>query len=120
MLGRQHCALGRLSLALEIIADVLHLHPLDARLAADVLDQSLQHENHMRMAADVRMDGHWEAKVVVFPVEKIEMISPQVFNVLWIHPAVGVGSLFDKHHGREVVQVPILRQSPRVNITYSR
>ena len=108
MLGRQHCALGRLSLALEIITDVLHLHPLDARLAADVLDQSLQHENHVRMAADVRVDGHREAKVVVFPVEIIEMISPQVLNILWVHPAMGIGSFLDKHHRGQVVEIPVL------------
>ena len=76
MLRRQHSPLWRLILALEIIADVFHLHPLDTRLATDVLDQSLQHENHVWVAADVRMDRHGEAEVVIFPIEKIEMVSP--------------------------------------------
>lgn len=76
MFCRQQRALRRLILALEVVADVLHLHPLDARLAADILNQPLQHENHMRVARDVRVDGHREAKIVVFPVKVIEMIPP--------------------------------------------
>ena len=113
MLGRQHCALWRLSLALEIITDVLHLNPLDAWLAADVLDQSLQHENHMWMAADIRMDGHRKAKVVVLSIEIVEMISPQVLNVFWVHPAVGIRSFLDKHHWGQVVKIPILHEFRR-------
>lgn len=107
MFRRQHRPLWRLILALEIITDVLHLHPLDARLAADILDQSLQHENYMWMTADVRMDSYREAKIVVFSIEEIEMISPQILDVLWIHPAVRIGSFLDEHHWRKIVEVPL-------------
>ena len=39
MFCRQYRSFRWLVLALEIIADVLHFHPLDAWLAADVFDQ---------------------------------------------------------------------------------
>ena len=107
MFCRQHRSLRRLILALKVITDVLHLHPLDARLAADILDQSLQHENHMWMTTDVRVDGHREAEIVILPIKEVKMISPQVLNVFWIHPAVGVGGFLDEHHGGEVIKIPV-------------
>ena len=109
MLRRHHRPLWRFILALEIIANVLHLHPLDARLAADILDQPLQHENHMWMARDVRMNSHGEAKIVVFPVKEIEMISPQVLDVPWVYPPVRVGRFLDEHHWGKIVEIPIRR-----------
>ena len=107
MLRRHHRPLGRLILALEIIANILHLHPPDARLAADILDQSLQHENHVRMARDVRVDRHGKAKIVVLPVKEVEVVSPQVLDVLWVYPPVRVGRFLDEHHWGEIVQIPI-------------
>ena len=37
---REHCAFGRLVFALKVITDVLHFHPFDSWLGADILDQS--------------------------------------------------------------------------------
>ena len=109
MLSRQNRPFGRLILALEIITNILHLHPLHARLTTDILNQSLQHEDDVWMAADVGMDRHREAEIVVFPVKVIKVVSPQVLDVLWVHPAVGIGGFFDKHHRGKVVEVPAAR-----------
>ena len=49
------------------------------------------------------MNGHREAEVVILSVEVIEMISPQIFNVSWVYPAVRVRRLFDEHHGWQLL-----------------
>lgn len=52
----------------------------------------------MGMAANIRMDRHWKAEVIIFAVEVVEMISPQIFDVLRVDPAMRVRSFFDEHY----------------------
>ena len=47
---------NRIALA-EVLGDLLEGQPADAVVAVDVLDQALEHQDHLRPAADVRMDG---------------------------------------------------------------
>ena len=63
----------------------------------------------MRMPAYIRVNGHREAEIVVFPVEIVKMISPQRLDDLWVHPSVAVGRFLDEHHWRQVVEIPIGR-----------
>lgn len=60
----------------------------------------LQHEYHMWMPANIRMDRHWEAEIIIIPVEEIKMVPPKILNVLRIDPAMGVWCLLNEHHGR--------------------
>ena len=59
------------------------------------------------MTAHVRMNGHRIAKVIVFPVEIIEVVPPEVLDVLRVHPAVRVGRFLDEHHRWQVIEVPV-------------
>lgn len=117
-LCRHHRPLRWLILRLEVITDLLHGHPLDSLLSVDVLNQPsnsqpestetecallpFQHQQAMRMTGDIGMNRHWEDKLVLFAVVIIELVEPQFFYILWIHPAVGVGRLLDEHHGSKV------------------
>ena len=59
------------------------------------------------MPAHVRMDRDGEAKLVVLAVEVVEVVAPQVLHVARVDPPVRVRCLLDKHHRRQVVQVPV-------------
>ena len=48
------------------------------------------------MAAHIGMDSHREAEFIVIPVEVVEMISPEIFNVSRVDPAMRVGRLLDE------------------------
>ena len=61
----------------------------------------------MRVTSYIRMNRDWEAKFLLLPVEVIEMISPKILHVSWVHPSVRIWRLLDEHHGREVIKVPI-------------
>lgn len=41
----------------------------------------------------------------VFAVEVVKVISPQIFNISRVDPAVAVGGVFDEHHGRKTIKV---------------
>ena len=58
----------------------------------------LQHEYDMWMSADVWVNCDWKAELLVFPVEIIEMVSPEVFYVSRINPTVGIWGFLDEHH----------------------
>jgi len=41
----------------------------------------------------------------VFAVEIVKVVSPQIFNISRVDPAVAVGGVFDEHHGRKAIKV---------------
>ena len=51
-------------------------------------DSPFQHENYVWMPADIRMNGHRKAKVVILSVEVIKMIPPQILHIPGINPAM--------------------------------
>lgn len=59
------------------------------------------------MASNIGMYCDREAELVLLSVEVIEVVSPEVFNITRIHPAMRIGCFLDEHHRREVVQIPI-------------
>ena len=71
--------------------------------------EPLQHQQNLWVTADVGMDGHRKAKVVVFSVEIIKVVTPQIFHVARIDPSVAVGHFLDEHHWRKIIQIPIGR-----------
>lgn len=114
-----HRTTRRLVLRFEVIADLLHGHPFDAVKLVDVLNdpvasvstdqlthfggqQSIpfEHEQAMRMATNIWMNGNWVHELIVFTIEVVELVQPQLFNVLGINPAVAVSCFLDEHHWR--------------------
>ena len=109
MFGRHHCAFDWFVLALEVIADICHGYPFHTWLFADIFNQPakkikvrappnnlictkggspFQHENRMWMTADIGMNSDWKAKIVILPVEVIEMVSPEILHIPRINPAM--------------------------------
>jgi hypothetical protein len=64
------------------------------------------HLQHMWSPRNIRMNRHRKAKLLVIFVKVIEVIHPQLFNDLRVHPAMAVWCLLDEHHGRQIVDVP--------------
>lgn len=58
----------------------------------------------MRMPAHIGMDSDWEAELVVFAVEVVEVISPQILNVSRINPPMRIRRFLDEHHWWQVLQ----------------
>lgn len=53
------------------------------------------------------MNGNRIAKFVVFSVEIIEVVPPEVLDVLRVHPAVRVRRFLDEHHRWQVIEIPV-------------
>lgn len=64
------------------------------------------HQQNLRSPRHVRVYRDGEDKLVVLPVEVIELIAPEVLDVARVDEAVAVGGALDEHHGRQVVNVP--------------
>lgn len=109
MFRRHHCAFDWFVLTLEVITDICHRYPFYTWLFADIFNQPakkikvrappnylirtkggspFQHKNHVWMPADIRVNGHRKAEVVILPVEVIEMISPEILHIPGINPAM--------------------------------
>ena len=56
---------------------------------------------------DIRMNSDGENEFVVFAIEIIEVIPPDVFHITRVDKSVAVWCLFDEHHRRQVVDVPV-------------
>ena len=59
----------------------------------------------MRVSANVGVDGDGEAEFVVFSIEIVEMISPQVLNVARVDPAMRVWRLLDELTGTISIKI---------------
>jgi hypothetical protein len=121
----KHRPLYRFVLRLEVIHHLSHRHPFDALMLADILNQPLMHQQDVRSPRNVRMNGHREDKLIIFPIEVIEVIlfcrnqqkatlstessthPPQIFHNLTVNPAMAVRNSFHKHHRRQIIQIPI-------------
>lgn len=55
------------------------------------------------------MNRNRKHKPVVFSVEVVEVISPDVFDIAGVHEAVAVWRCFDEHHRGQIVDVPVGR-----------
>lgn len=65
---------------------------------------------HIWMASD-RKDADLAGIRVVrkLPVEIIEVVPPNIFDIPRIYPAVAVGTVLDEHHRREIIDIPASR-----------
>jgi hypothetical protein len=45
----------------------------------------------MWMTRDIWMNGDGKHKLVIFSMEEIKMISPEILDIPWIYPAMRVG-----------------------------
>src|SRR5699024_5509366 len=66
---------------LEVLGDGVEVRPLHTVVAVDVLDEALQHEQHLRPAGDVRVHGDGERGVVHLPVDPVELVLPHLPDV---------------------------------------
>src|ERR1700756_3244971 len=99
-------ALERMAPA-ELFRHLFHRAPVHARMSVYVFDESLEHQEYLRAARDVRMNSQWKYRPFVFAVYPVELVAPQLFDVARIDEAVAVRRGLDKHHRREIVWVPI-------------
>jgi hypothetical protein len=58
----------------------------------NMLNQPLMHQQDMRPSTHIRMDRHWEHKLIILAVEVVEVVAPDGL---------------DEHHGGEVVEIPV-------------
>src|SRR4051794_13422997 len=91
----------------EVVGYLLHRRPAYAVVAVDVVDQPLKHQQDLRPARDVRMDGKRVHRVVHLPVYPVELVSPHLLYVPRVDEAVAIGRAFYEHHRRQVVQIPV-------------
>ena len=68
--------------------------------------QPLQHQQYLRPAAYIRVNGNWEHRLVVLPIDVVKLVAPHLFNVPGIYKSVTVGRFLNEHHRRQIVQIP--------------
>jgi len=59
------------------------------------------------MTSNIWMYRDGKAELLFLSVEVIKVVSPKVFDITRVHPAMRVGCFLNKHHRWEVVQIPI-------------
>lgn len=109
---------------LEIIRQLLHGDKLYAIVLLEVLNESshvsprfndnllegkipLMHQNHMRPPTNIRMNRNREYKLIILPVEIIEVIPPNILNISRIHKPMTIRRALDEHHRRQIINVPV-------------
>src|ERR1700733_12955353 len=95
--------------AAEIVGDLVEGAELHARMLRDIVEHTLQHQQHLRPPRDVGMNGHGEHRVIVFAIDPVELVAPQFFDVARLDEAVAVRRTLDEHHRRQVVEIPASR-----------
>jgi len=70
----------------------------------------------LRAAADVRVDGEGEHRIVHLAIGPVERVAPQILDVARIDEAVAVRRLLDEHHRRQVVEIPARRDLDQVGL----
>src|SRR2546427_4257235 len=103
----RHLVLGAWEAARKVVRNRLERHPAYPFVLIDVVDQALVHEQDLWTTADIRVNGHGKHGVVVFPIYPVKLIAPQLFNCAWVDKAMAVRRFFDKHHGWEIIQIPV-------------
>src|SRR5690625_1115122 len=66
----------------EVVGHVREGQPLHPAVPADVVEDALEHEQHLRPAGDVGVDGEGEDRVVHLPVHPVELVLPQLLDDL--------------------------------------
>src|SRR5262245_1521830 len=80
---------------LEVVGDGVEIRPGDAVVRVDVLDETFEHEKHLRAARHIRMNGEREHRVVVFAIHPVELVAPHLFDVPRVDEAVAVRAALD-------------------------
>src|SRR3981081_3762323 len=84
----------------EILGCLFHGDEADALVTAPVLDEALQHQQHLRAAGHVRVQGYREGRVVHLAADPVELGPPQLLDVAWADETMAVRGLLDEHHRR--------------------
>jgi hypothetical protein len=56
-------------------------------------------------AVNIRVYRHGKYKLVILAIEVVEVVAPDVLDVLSGHPSMGVGRVLGEHHWREICRV---------------
>lgn len=73
-------------------------------------DQAFMHEHHLRLPADLRVDGDGEHEAAVggaLAVVELELLFPEALDDVRVYEAVGRGLRERELEGRPVVEVPV-------------
>ena len=65
----------------ELFRHFFHRAPAHTRMSNDVFDEPLEHQEHLRAARYVWMNGQRKYRPFVFAVYPVELIAPQLLDV---------------------------------------
>lgn len=85
-------------------------------MRGDVVDEALQHQQHLRAAAHIRVQRDRQDRVVQLPVYPVELVLPVLFQGARADVAVAVVGVLVEHHGRQVVDVPVAAELDPVDL----
>jgi hypothetical protein len=68
--------------------------------------EPLMHKNYMRSSRNIRMYGHWKHEFIVFSVEVVEVVHPDLLDIPWVDPSMTVRTVLHEHHRRQIVDIP--------------
>src|SRR5207237_10720716 len=74
----------------EVVRDLVERRPADPVVAVDVLDDPLEHQDHLRPPAHVGVDRHPEDGVVLLAIDVVELVAPDLLEVPRVDEAVAV------------------------------
>lgn len=65
------------------------------------------HKQRMRPPRNIRMNRNRENELIILAVKVIKVIAPDILNISRIHEPMTIGGLFNEHHRRQVIEVPV-------------
>lgn len=99
----------------EFLGGLGHGDELDPVERGPAVQQSLEHEKHLRPPGHIRMQGQRDDGVVLLAAHPIELIVPHLFDIPRVDEVVRVGMLLDEHHGWQVVEVPVTTEFDQID-----
>ena len=66
--------------ATEIVGNLVERAEPDARVLREIIVDPLEHQQNLRPAGDVRMNGHGEDRVIVLAIDPVELVAPELLR----------------------------------------
>ena len=83
-----------------VVSNLIKSLELNSIVRQYICRQTLQHQQNLGTTTNIRVDSDWKNRLVILPINEVELIPSHLLNVPGIGEAVAVRSVLDEHHWR--------------------
>lgn len=89
------------------LRNFFHSSPMDTWKTLNITNETFQHHKNLRSSTNIGVNGDRKYCKIIFSINPVKLISPEVFDISRIHKAMTVWSGLDEHHWWKVVHIPV-------------